>query len=171
MENDIAPDVQAPMAKLQGSHLQQTETGWSNVTVVCIVNVWRSQQGWTGPWRSWDDRSGPGNASRHVHWKEHFDPLPVSDLYLTFCEQQWANGWKWCNPQSPKHTHTHTHTYTSSAICLQQDMLHCLGKQEWESGYKDTSLEMFWLLLVTAFQVLCKHVTNTRSHFTWTFPI
>lgn len=166
MENDIAPDVQTPMAKLQGSQLQQTETGWSNVTVVSIVYVWRSQQGWTGPWRSWDDRSGPGNASRHVHWKEHLDPLPVSDLYLTFCEQHWANGWKQCNPQKPQ---THTHTLVLSAICQQQDMLHCLGNQEWESGYKDTSLEMFWLLLVTAFQVLCKH--SAKSYFTWIFLI
>lgn len=104
-----------PVAKLQGSQLQQTETGWSNVTAVCIAYLWRSQQGWTGPWRSWDDRSGPGNTSRHVHWKVHFDLLPVSDLYLTFCDQHWANGWKWCNPQKPQiHTHTLAPLYLSA---------------------------------------------------------
>lgn len=92
-------------------------TNWNRLIkrhAVCIVYVWRSQQGWTGPWRSWDDRSGLRNKPSHVHWKEHIDPLPGSDLYLTFCELTWANGWKLC--KSPRAPNTQTRSSVLS-VC------------------------------------------------------
>lgn len=103
----------------------------------CVVYVWRSQQGWTGPWRSWYDRSGLRNKPSHVHWKEHIDPLPGSDLYLTFCEQNWANGWKLC--KSPRAPNTHT---CSSALSVCSGT--CSTALGCKSGRTDVKIHPAW---------------------------
>jgi len=108
MENDVAPDVQiTPMAKLQGSRLQQTETGWSNVTLRCILFMCgEANKGELGPEGAGTIGQGWGTSQVMSTGKSTSTPFQVLIFIWPSVRRIELMAGSCVNPQEPQiHTH------------------------------------------------------------------
>lgn len=120
------------MARLQGSKQNQAD----QTSQLCVLFMrGKANKGELSPGGS--ELIGQDRRTSQVMSTGKSNSTPCQFLIfiwpsVSISAQHWANALKLCNPRAPQ-THTHMLLF---AICLQWNMLHCSGKQEWVSGHR-----------------------------------